>query len=200
MSAIPCIHFSKTGQCKNGEQCTYSHSPASPAAPKPCRDFATSAICKFGNKCKFSHSLAAVGAASASPVASASLASGKPCRDFDSPAGCHRPHCKFAHAKVVRSSESGARNVERFAKSKNARIFDKIQQLDSRLAEKSRACRALIGDVPGMAESEARIQKTQQTLNVKLAELLAWLEAEAGSFSISSPESADSNSDAGADE
>lgn len=79
-----CVHYLRTGKCRNGEDCLYTHSDklAEGTATKICRDFSDYGWCERGKDCEERHTYE--------------------CPDFVEKGRCDRKGCKLVH--VIRAS------------------------------------------------------------------------------------------------
>ncbi|CDW98568.1 hypothetical protein [Sporisorium scitamineum] len=80
-----CVHYLRSGQCRNGDECLYTHSDKLPAglATKICRDFSDYGWCDKGKDCEERHTYE--------------------CPDFVEKGKCERKGCKLVH--IIRASQ-----------------------------------------------------------------------------------------------
>ncbi|TKY87989.1 hypothetical protein EX895_003085 [Sporisorium graminicola] len=80
-----CVHYLRSGKCRNGDECLYTHSDKLPngLATKICRDFSDYGWCERGKDCSERHTYE--------------------CPDFVEKGKCERKGCKLVH--VIRASQ-----------------------------------------------------------------------------------------------
>ncbi|SPO29210.1 uncharacterized protein UTRI_06159 [Ustilago trichophora] len=79
-----CVHYLRTGKCRNGDECLYTHSDklVDGVGTKICRSFSDYGWCERGNECEERHTYE--------------------CPDFVEKGRCDRKGCKLVH--VIRAS------------------------------------------------------------------------------------------------
>lgn len=81
-----CVHFLRSGKCRNGEECKYTHATLDGGVgAKICRDFSDYGWCERGRECEGRHTYE--------------------CPDFVEKGKCERKGCKLVH--VIRATEPG---------------------------------------------------------------------------------------------
>ena len=81
-NAPHCVHFLRSGTCRNGDACPYTHTPIAQDAPV-CRDFARMGWCDAGRECDRRHAFE--------------------CPDYEA-GECRDKNCRLAHVKAPEPS------------------------------------------------------------------------------------------------